>query len=311
MNVNRQKSIATQQRATKVMPLGVSSNVRYWGEGKTIYADRAKGAYIWDLDGNRYIDYRLAFGPVILGYAYDEVDEKVIQAIREGVSIGFTRETEISAAEKVTAMCRGVELVRFVNSGTEATMHAIRVARAYTGREKIIKFEGGYHGSHDYVLFSTYAPPAVYGNRLNPISIPASSGIPAAIQSLIVTLPFNDCEVLDKTLLRLGHEVAAIITEPMLGNFGSIDPEPGFLSYLRKKCDEYGILLLFDEVKTGFRIAPGGAPDFYDVVPDMTMYAKSIGNGYPVAAYGGRKEVMSIVGKGVSQGGLIQEMRLG
>jgi glutamate-1-semialdehyde 2,1-aminomutase len=285
------------------MPLGANSNTRFWGEGRSLYAGHAKGAYVWDADGNRYIDYRLAFGPVILGYAYDEVDAQVYEAMRKGVTIGLTREIEISAAEKVVAMCPGVEMVRLVNSGTEATMHALRLARAYTGREKFIKFEGGYHGSHDYVLFSTYAPPAVYGNRFDPIPVPASSGIPSALRQMVVTTPFNDREALEKILSRAGYEIAAILTEPMLGNVGSIDPEPGFLEFLREKCDQYGMLLMFDEVKTGFRIAPGGASEFYGVIPDLVMYAKSIGNGYPVAAYGGKKEIMSILGKGVSQGG--------
>jgi glutamate-1-semialdehyde 2,1-aminomutase len=299
----RPKSAAFQERATQVMPLGVNSNTRFWGKGRNLYVENAKGAYVWDVDGNQYIDYRLAFGPVLLGYACDAVDEKVYEVIRKGVSIGLTREIEIEAAEKIVSMVPSVEMVRLVNSGTEATMHALRVARAYTGREKVIKFEGGYHGSHDYVLFSTYAPPSTYGNRFSPIPIPASSGIPAALQNLVITLPYNDCTVLEKTLKRVGNEVAAIITEPMLGNFGSIEPEPGFLEYLRDKCNEYGILLIFDEVKTGFRIAPGGAGEVYGVISDLTTFAKSIGNGYPVAAFGGRKEIMSILGNGVSQGG--------
>jgi glutamate-1-semialdehyde 2,1-aminomutase len=303
MSIRRAISSDLQKRASRVMPLGVSSNVRYWGEDKNLYIDKAKGAYIWDVDGNRYLDYRLAFGPVILGYAYDDVDNKVCEAIRKGVSVGLTREIEISAAERVVNMCPGVEMVRFVNSGTEATMHALRVARAFTGRDKIIKFEGGYHGAHDYVLFSTYAPPSVYGNRLSPIPIPASSGIPGVVNNLIITLPFNDREILENALKRSAHEVAAIITEPMLGNFGSIDPEEGFMQFLRDKCNEYDILLLVDEVKTGFRVAPGGAAEVNGVIPDMTMYAKSIGNGYPIAAYGGRREIMSILGKGVTQGG--------
>lgn len=303
MSRNLQRSIALQHQAFQVMPLGVSSNLRYWGEGKTLYVEKAKGAYLWDVDGNRYIDYRLAFGPVILGYAYDEVDQRVFEAIRSGVTVGFTRQVEVSAAEKMVALCPGVEMVRFVSSGTEATMHALRLARAFTGREKVIKFEGGYHGSLDYVLFSTYAPPSAYGSRQDPVKVPASSGIPAALQDLILTVPFNDPDLIADLLKRQGHEVAAVLTEPMLGNFGSVDPQPGFLAFLREQCDRYGVLLLFDEVKTGFRIAPGGAAEAYGVLPDLSTFAKAIGNGYPVAAYGGRREVMSLVGKGVSQGG--------
>ena len=300
---NLAKSSQMQQRALRAIPLGVNSNGRFWGEGETLYFKQAKGAYVWDLDGNQYIDYRLAFGPVILGYSYDEVDNRVIEAIRKGVTPGITSEYEISVAEKIIDMCPGVEMVRLVNTGTEATMHTLRVARAYTGREKVIKFEGGYHGSHDYLLFSTYAPPQVYGNPNHPVIIPASSGIPRSMMDLVITLPFNNREVLEKTLRRVGQDVAAIIAEPMLGNFGSADPEPGYLQFLRDKCDEYGILLIFDEVKTGFRIARGGAHEYYGVKPHLTAYAKALGNGYPIAAYGGKKEIMGIVGKGVTQGG--------
>ena len=249
-----------QTRAMHSIPLGVNSNGRFWGKGKTIYFQKAKGAYVWDVDGNEYIDYRLAFGPVILGYAYDEVDNHVIDAIRKGVTPGITSEYEINVAEKIINMCPGIEMVRLTNTGSEAVMHAIRVARAYTGREKIIKFEGGYHGSFDYMLFSTYAPPQVYGNINNPIPVPASSGIPRQLGDLVITVPFNHPSVLKKTLQRVGHEVAAIVAEPMLGNFGSADPENGYLQFLRDICDQYGILLIFDEVKTGFRIAQRRRP---------------------------------------------------
>jgi len=303
MICNRAKSNELQRRASIVMPLGVNSNVRYWGKDQNLFLKRAKGAYVWDMDDNRYIDYRLAFGPVILGYAFDEVDQKVYEAIKKGVTVGLTSEAEIEVAEKMIEMIPGVEMVRLVNSGTEATMHALRIARAYTGREKIIKFEGGYHGGHDYVLFSTYAPPEAYGSRRSPIPIPASSGIPRCLADLVITLPFNDPDLLDSTLHRIGHEVAAIITEPMLGNFGSVDPQPGFLEFIRNQCNQYGIVFLMDEVKTGFRIARGGAQEAYGIIPDMVTYAKSLGNGYPVAAFGGRADIMSIIGRGVTQGG--------
>jgi glutamate-1-semialdehyde 2,1-aminomutase len=301
---NKKKSRGLFERASRVIQLGVNSDIRYWGDDGTLYVDQAEGAYIWDVDGNRYIDYRLGFGPIILGYRYDAVDRKVVEAIRDmGVSFGLTTELEVSAVERIADMCPGIEKARMVSTGTEATMHAVRLARGFTGREKIIKFEGGYHGAHDYVLFSTYAPPEAYGSVRDPVSIPASSGIPGSLYDLIVTLPFNDPEALDRTLKRCGHDVAAVITEPMLGNFGSIEPVPGFLEHLRDRCDEYGALLVFDEVKTGFRIARGGAHEVYGVLPDLTCYAKSMGNGYPVAAYGGRADVMSIVGRGVKQGG--------
>lgn len=303
MPLNHTASRLLQQRASAVAPLGVNSNTRYWGEGKTLYIEKAQGAYVWDVDGNRYIDYRLAFGPVILGYAYEPVNARIIEVLQRGLTVGLTNQLEIEVAEKIVAMCPGVEMVRLVSTGTEATMHAIRLARAYTGREKIIKFEGGYHGSHDYVLFSTYAPPEAYGNAHSPIPIPASSGIPGALRDLIITLPFNQPEILEHRLRSLGHEVAAIITEPMLGNFGAIDPLPGFLEFIRAQCDRYGIVMILDEVKSGFRIARGGAQEAYNLRADLVTYAKAMGNGFPVAAYGGRREVMGIVGRGVTQGG--------
>jgi glutamate-1-semialdehyde 2,1-aminomutase len=292
-----------QTRASKSIPLGVNSNFRYWGDGITPYVAKAKGAYLWDLDGNRYIDYRLAFGPIILGHSYDEINAKVHAEIDQAVLCAMTSELEIDVAEMMIEMCPCVEMVRLACSGTEATMHALRVARAYTGREKVIKFEGMYHGFQDYTLFSTYAPAEAYGNINNPIPIPSSSGIPKSLNDLIITLPFNNFEVLDKVLRRGGHDIAAIITEPCLGNCAAIEPVPGFLDFIRNKCTEYGIVFILDEVKTGFRIARGGAQEYYNLIPDMATYAKALGNGFPVAAFGGRKEIMSVIGNGVAQGG--------
>src|SRR5512139_3337126 len=180
------KSKSFQQRAQRVIPLGVNSNFRYWGDDSTPYVEKGKGGYLWDVDGNRYIDYRMAFGPIILGHAYDEVDAFVIEEMKKGLLFAMTGELEIAVAEKVVAMCPGVEMVRLACSGTEATMHALRVARAYTGREKVIKFEGMYHGFHDYTLFSTYAPVSTYGNRNSPVPIPSSSGIPKCLHELII-----------------------------------------------------------------------------------------------------------------------------
>jgi glutamate-1-semialdehyde 2,1-aminomutase len=299
----RNQSIALQRRAFSSLPLGVNSNFRYWGDGVTPYMKQAKGAYIWDVDGNRYIDYRLAFGPIILGHADDEVNAKVHEEIDKGTLGAMTSELEVMVAEKIVSMCPAVEMVRLACSGTEATMHALRVARAYTGREKIIKFEGMYHGFQDYTLFSTYAPVEAYGNRNSPIPIPASSGIPKALHELVVTVPFNDFEVLEKTLMRVGYEIAAIITEPCMGNCGAIEPAPGFLDFIRKKCDQYGIVFILDEVKTGFRLARGGAQEYFKISPDLSTYAKSLGNGYPIAAIGGKREIMNIIGHGVAQGG--------
>jgi glutamate-1-semialdehyde 2,1-aminomutase len=303
MNIPFEKSQAMQKRAQNVLPLGVNSNFRYWGEGITPYVQKGKGAYLWDVDGNRFIDYRMAFGPIILGHADDEVDAKVIAEIQQGVLFAMTGELEIEVAEMMVAMCPALEMVRMSCSGTEATMHAIRVARAYTGRDHVIKFEGMYHGFQDNTLVSTYAPSEAYGNINSPIPIPASSGIPRPVHDMVTTLPFNNFEVLEKTLKRVGWQTAAIIAEPCMGNCAAILPEPGFLDFLRQKCDEYGIVFILDEVKTGFRIANGGAQEFYNLRPDLATYAKAIGNGYPVAAFGGKREIMSIIGHGVSQGG--------
>jgi glutamate-1-semialdehyde 2,1-aminomutase len=303
MATKREKCRSMWRKAAELIPLGVNSNYRYWGDDETIIVERAEGAYLWDIDGNRYLDYRLGFGPVILGHAYKEVDDRVCEAIHNGVVYAFTNILEISAAEKIVAMCPGVEKVRMANSGTEATMHALRVARAYTGREKIIKFEGQYHGMYDYMLFSTFTDASTYGSRHSPVPIPATSGIPKCIHDLVITLPYNDPEVLEATLRRTWSDVAAIIIEPILGNCAAIEPLPGWLELVRTQCDEYGIVLIFDEVKTGFRLARGGAQEVYGVIPDMATYAKSMGNGYPAAAFGGRREIMDIVGKGVAHGG--------
>ena len=303
MSISHAKSIALQRRAAALMPLGVNSNFRYWGEGITPYVQRAQGSYLWDVDGNRFIDYRLAFGPIILGHAYPQVDAAVRAQLERGALFAMTSELEIAVAEMVVAMCPAVEMVRFACSGTEATMHALRLARAYTGREKVIKFEGNYHGFQDYLLFSTYAPSEAYGSRRSPIAVPASSGLPNCLTALVISLPFNDFEALENTVRRAGHEVAAIITEPMQDNCGAIEPVPGFLEFIRQKCDEHGIVFILDEVKTGFRVARGGAQELYGLSPDLATYAKSIANGYPLAAFGGKREIMNLIGQGVSQGG--------
>jgi glutamate-1-semialdehyde 2,1-aminomutase len=297
------KSQALQKRAQDVVPLGVNSNFRYWGQGMTPYVDRAKGSHLWDVDGRQYIDYRLAYGPIILGHAFDEVDDAVIEEIRRGVLFAMTGELEIAAAELIRELVPAMEMVRLACSGTEATMHAIRVARAYSGREVIVKFEGNYHGFHDNTLWSTYAPVETYGSRRSPIPVASSSGIPSALRHLVITLPFNDFEGLERVMRSRGHEIAAVITEPCQGNCGAIMPKPGFLELIRKLTAEYGAVFILDEVKTGFRIANGGAQEVMGIRPDMATYAKSLANGYPLAAIGGRREIMSIIGHGVSQGG--------
>ncbi|MBL7062778.1 MAG: aspartate aminotransferase family protein [Anaerolineae bacterium] len=294
-----EKTKAFFERARQVMPFGVSSNFRWWGEGEDIGVARAEGAYIWDFDDNRYIDYRLGFGPVILGHGHPAVVERVSEAIKGGTLFAFTHELEVKVAERIVQMCPGVDKVRFANSGGETTMHALRFARSHTGREKIIKFEGQYHGMYDYMLFSTASSPASsLGHRRSPIPAPVSSGIPKAIHNLVITLPYNDFETLEHTVKQTWSDVAAIIVEPIMGNAASIMPQPGWLEHIRDLCDEYGIIMIMDEVKTGFRIAPGGAQEVFGVIPDLATYAKAMGNGFPIAAIGGRREVMDSVGPG-------------
>jgi glutamate-1-semialdehyde 2,1-aminomutase len=227
----------------------------------------------------------------------------VIEEIQRGVLFAMTSELEVAVAEMITEMAPCVEMVRLCCSGTEATMHAVRVARAYTGREILLKFEGNYHGFQDYTLWSTYAPADMYGSRRSPIPIPASSGIPKSLRELVITLPFNDFEGFSRVMRSYGDQIAAVITEPCQGNCGAIEPQPGFLDLIRKETQEHGIVFILDEVKTGFRIANGGAQEHYNILPDLATYAKSMGNGYPIAAFGGKREIMSIIGHGVSQGG--------
>lgn len=293
------KTNAFFERARQVMPFGVSSNFRWWGEGLDIGVAHAEGAYIWDFDGNRYIDYRLGFGPVILGHGYPAVVERVAEAIKGGTVFAFTHELEVKVAERIVQMCPGVDMVRFANSGAEATMHALRFARSHTGREKIIKFEGQYHGMYDYMLFSTASSPvSALGHRRSPTPSPTSSGIPRAIHDLVITLPYNDFETLERTVKQAWGDVAAIIVEPIMGNMASIMPQPGWLEYIRQLCDQYGMVMISDEVKTGFRIAQGGAQEYFGVHADLVTYAKAMGNGFPIAAIGGKKEVMASVGPG-------------
>jgi glutamate-1-semialdehyde 2,1-aminomutase len=297
--LTRDKSQKIFDRAMRVMVKGVSSNFRYWGPDSTPVAARAKGARLWDADGNEFIDYRLAWGPIILGHADDRVNEAVYAAIKNGTVFAATTEAEVTAAEKIVNLVPGMELLRFTNTGTEATMHALRVARAYTGREKFIKFEGAFHGVHDYVLFSTAsASRGSLGARRSPVPVQNGSGIPKGLRDYVLTVPFNDFETVERVVKDKYGDIAAMLIEPALGNSAGMEPEPGFLAHLRKLCDEYGIVMIFDEVKTGFRFANGGAREAYGVIPDISTYAKSLGNGYPVAAFGGKREVMDLIGPG-------------
>lgn len=286
------------QRACQVMPWGVTSNFRYWGDDTPVIS-RAQGAYIWDPDGNRYIDYRLAFGPIILGHADPRVNQRVHEAIDSGTLFAHTHTLEIELAERITRMCPGVEMVRFANSGTEATQVAVRTARAHTGREKLLKFEGNYHGWHDYVLWSTaYTAYGAIGSRRSPIPVCNSSGIPSALRDLVIVLPYNDFDMLERTVRARWGEIAAIIVEPIAANMTSILPQPGWLELIRRLCDEYGIVMIMDEVKTGFRIARGGATEYFGVRGDLMTYAKSLANGFSLAAIGGSRAVMSVIEPG-------------
>jgi glutamate-1-semialdehyde 2,1-aminomutase len=294
---------ALYRRALEHMPGGTDSNFRAWGES-TIYVDRGKGGLVWDADGNEYVDLRMGYGPVILGHGDDRVDDYVNERMRRGVSFSLTSEDEIRAIELVCELTGWVDKARMTVSGTEATMHAMRVARAYTEREKIVKFEGQYHGVHDYALISV-SPDNVdeLGDEDNPVGLAWGRGIPGAVADTIIPARYNNIDFLRRLFERQGHEIAAVIVEPVLGNAQGIMPKPGFHQQMRALTEEFGILLIFDEVKTGFRFARGGAAEFFGITPDLATYAKAMGNGYPAAAFGGREEVMSVLPDKVSHGG--------
>ncbi len=291
--------------AMEVMPYGVSSNYRFYGRETTPAIADAKGAYLYDFDGKRYIDYRLGWGPVLLGHADAFVNERAKEAIDHGVSFAGTQRYEVSVAERVIDLCPNVDMVRLANTGSECTMHALRLARGYTGRDVILKFEGSYHGAHDAVLWSTLgARVDEVGKRESPTAYKQSIGIPEVMRDLVQVCPWNDVEVLGDLLRQRGHEIAAIIVEPLLGNANALEPQEGYHQFLREQCDEYGIVLIFDEVKTGFRTAPGGARELFGVTPDISTYAKAMGNGFPIAAMAGKREIMMSLGPGgVFQGG--------
>lgn len=298
MSLQGTKTKSLFEKALRVIPYGVNSNFRYWGDDDTLVITRGEGAYVWDADGKRYIDYRLGFGPIILGHSYHSVVKRVQDAITEGTIFAWTTPWEIDLCERITRMCK-VDKVRLTNSGTEATMHALRIARAYTGREKFIKFEGQYHGMADYFMFSTAsANPKALGSKRSPINVQVTSGIPKGINQYVINLPFNDFERLEETIAAQWGDIAAIFVEPILGNAASIMPKPGFLEKMRELCNEYGIVLVFDEVKTGFRIANGGAQEYFKVQADLVTYAKALGNGFPIAAIAGKEEVMMTIQPG-------------
>ena len=298
MGLQGKKTKELYQRAAKVIPHGVNSNFRFWGVDDTLVIERGQGAYIWDADGNQSIDYRLAFGPIILGHGYPAVVKAVQGAIEKGTLFAWTTPLEIEVCEKISKICK-VDKVRLTNSGSEATMHALRIARAHTGREKFIKFEGQYHGMLDYFMFSNASVPlSAVGSVYNPINVPMTSGIPKGIVEYVINLPYNDVDRLEKEVRAHWGDIAAIIVEPIMGNLGSIMPRDGFLEAIRSLCDEYGIVMIMDEVKTGFRIAPGGAQEYFKIQSDLVTYAKSLGNGFPIAAIAGKEEVMMTISPG-------------
>ncbi len=284
------KSDRLFERARKVTPGGVNSPVRAFGSvgGRPFFTAQAEGSRLRDVDGAEYIDYVLSWGPLILGHAHPQVHEAVQRAVRKGTHYGTPTPEEVDLAEKVVALVPSIEMVRFVNSGTEATMSAVRLARAVTGRDLILKFEGCYHGHGDSFL-------AKAGSGLATLGIPSTPGVPEAITALTLTVPFNDLDAVKQAFDRNGDRLAAVITEPIVGNSGFIPPLPGFLELLREETRRVGALLIFDEVMTGFRVALGGAQQRFGIDPDITTLGKVIGAGFPVGAYGGSREIMSRV----------------
>jgi glutamate-1-semialdehyde 2,1-aminomutase len=302
-SISRDRQHELYRRALESMPGGTDSNFRAWGES-TIYVDRGKGGLVWDLDGNEFVDLRLGYGPVILGHGDARVDDYVNERMRKGVSFSLTSEDEIEAMELVKELTGWVDKARMTVSGTEATMHAMRIARAYTGREKIVKFEGQYHGVHDYALISVGPDDmSELGDADAPVALAWGRGIPGAVADTIIPARYNRIDRLRTMFEERGSEIAAVIVEPVLGNAQGIMPQEGFHREMRALTEEFGILLIFDEVKTGFRFAKGGAAEFFGVRPDLATYAKAMGNGYPAAAFGGREEVMSVLPDKVSHGG--------
>jgi glutamate-1-semialdehyde 2,1-aminomutase len=301
-SVRRTRQDELYQRALKRLPGGTDSNFRAWGKD-TIYVDRGKGGLVWDVDGNEFVDLRMGYGPAILGHADPRVDDYVNERMRLGVSFSLTSEDEVRAVELLCDLTF-CDMARLTVSGTEATMHAIRVARGYTRRDKIVKFEGQYHGVHDYALISVL-PNDVgeLGDRDNPVRLAWGRGIPQAVSETVIPVPYNDLATLRRFFEREGEQIAAVIIEPVLGNAQAIMPREGFLAGVRAMTQEFGALLIFDEVKTGFRLARGGAAEFFDVKPDLATYAKAMGNGYPAAAFGGSADVMSVLPNDVSHGG--------
>ncbi|NGP61265.1 glutamate-1-semialdehyde 2,1-aminomutase [Paenibacillus thiaminolyticus] len=297
MTTNRQRSAQLYEEALQHIVGGVNSPSRSFkavGGGAPVFMDRAQGAHFWDVDGNRYIDYLAAYGPIITGHAHPRVTEAIVRAAQNGTLYGTPTELEIKLARMLKEAVPSMDKVRFVNSGTEAVMTTIRVARAYTKREKVIKFAGCYHGHSDLVLVAAGSGPSTLG-------VPDSAGIPASIAQEVITVPFNDLDSLQAALERWGDEVAAVMVEPIVGNFGMVMPKPGFLEGLCRLARANGSLVIYDEVISAFRFHYGSTqtyaafPDHAAIEPDLTAMGKIIGGGLPIGAYGGRKHVMEQV----------------
>ena len=284
------RSRLLQQRAERLLPGGVDSPVRAFRAvgGDPPFLVRAEGAYLWDADGNRYIDYFGSWGPMILGHAFPPVVEAIQQAAARSASFGASTAIEADLAELIRAAVPSIEKLRFVSSGTEATMSAIRLARAFTNRKYILKFEGCYHGHADGLLVKAGSGVATFG-------IPGSAGVPEEIAHFTLALPYNDIAAVEASFAVRPNEIAAIILEPVAGNMGCVPPEPGYLAALRELTTREGAVLIFDEVMTGFRVAHGGAQQLYGITPDMTCLGKIIGGGLPCGAFGGRAETMNLL----------------
>ncbi|HEY2684794.1 MAG TPA: aspartate aminotransferase family protein [Steroidobacteraceae bacterium] len=289
------------QRAVKRLPLGVASNFRYWGDDRTIYVKQGRGARVTDIDDNEYVDYRLGYGPAILGYAHPEVDRAAVEGMQVGGVFALATERELAVAERISRMVPSAELVRFSNSGTEAVMAGLRLARAYTGKDDYIILEGSYHGLFDAAMWFT--PMDKWSQVGDPEVKPYSEGVPISTRSFAHFVQANDANQLEDVFKRRGDRIACMLIEPIMGNCLGIAAEPEYLRAARELCTKYGVVMLIDEVKTGFRVARGGVQELYGIKADLCTFAKAVGNGYPISVLAGREEIMRKIGKGVAHGG--------